>query len=161
MDIILALLAVICALIGLVGAVIPALPGPPLSYAGMLILLFCNNPQISTTSLITGLVFAIIITILDYIAPIWLTSKKGGSKYATWGTAIGLAIGLFLGPLGIVAAPFAGAFIGELLAGTHHEKAFKVAFFSFVAFMLTTGIKIIYCVIILIFVLFKSWSIIW
>lgn len=161
MDVIFVIPAVICTLIGLAGAVLPALPGPPLSYIGMLILLFCNNPQISTAALIAGFVFAAIITIMDYIAPIWLTNKKGGSKYGIWGTTIGLFIGLFLGPLGIIIAPFAGAFIGELLAGTHREKAFKVAFMSFVAFMLSTGIKIIYCVVVLVFVLFKSWGILW
>ena len=55
------------------------------------------------------------VSILDYIVPVWGTKKFGGSKYGTRGATVGLIIGLFLGPLGIIIGPFIGAVVGELI----------------------------------------------
>ncbi len=152
--------ALLCALLGIAGSVIPALPGPPLSFVALLLLLPCEGNDISgVTVAVTG-VAAVAITILDYVAPAWLTKKRGGSKYGIWGASIGMFVGLFLGPLGIIFAPFVGAFIGELLAKNSTEKALEMAFMSFVAFMLTTGIKFVYCIIITVFIATKCWNII-
>jgi uncharacterized protein YqgC (DUF456 family) len=57
----------------------------------------------------------------------------------------GLIAGLFFfPPAGLIIGPFVGAFIGELMEGASKGKAFKVALMSFVGFLLTTGMKIIY-----------------
>ena len=159
MEYILLALAFICTLIGLVGSVVPALPGPPLSFIGLLLLLPCNVID-TTTMFITGIAM-VIITILDYIAPVWLTKKRGGSKYGTWGAGIGLFVGLFLGVIGMIIGPLVGAFIGELLAKKTTEKALETAFFAFIAFMLTTGIKFIYCIIVTVIIVAKSWQVIY
>lgn len=150
MDILFVILALLCALIGLIGAVMPALPGPPLSFVALLLLSFCTDVDVSLTALIIAALFAFIVTILDYFAPVWLANKKGGSKYGLWGTTIGMFVGLFFGLPGLIICPFLGALIGELLAKTSSDKALKVAFMSFVAFMLTTGLKVIYCIALLV-----------
>ena len=161
MEYILVILAFICALTGLAGSVLPALPGPPLSFVGLLLLLLCGGNEIDTSTIISTGIIALIITIFDYIAPVWLTKKSGGSKYGTWGAGIGMFVGLFFGVWGIIVFPFAGAFIGELIAEKDTGKALKTAFVSFVAFMLTTGIKFIYCVVMTVLIVTKSWGIIW
>ena len=158
MEFLLVTLALICTLIGLAGSVLPALPGPPLSFVGLLLLLLCNAVA-PVTIIITGII-AVIITILDYIAPIWLTKKRGGSKYGMWGAGIGMFVGIFLGMWGMIIGPFVGAFIGELMAKQTTERALETAFFSFVAFMLTTGIKFIYCIIMTVIIVAKCWKII-
>lgn len=160
MDIFLVILALIFALVGIIGAVAPVLPGPPLSFVALLILKFCDGNDISTTTIIVTAVLAVVITILDYIAPIWLTKKNGGSKYGTWGATIGLIIGLFAGLPGILLGPFLGAYIGELMAKTPSSKALNVACMSFIAFMLTSGIKFIYGIYILVIIISKGWGII-
>lgn len=159
MEYLLVTLAIICTLTGLVGSVLPALPGPPLSFVGLLLLMPCDG--VDTVTIITTGIAMIIITILDYIAPIWLTKKRGGSKYSTWGAGIGMLVGLFFGVWGMIVGPFAGAFIGELLAKKTTGKALETAFFSFVAFMLTTGIKFIYCIVVTAIIAAKSWTVIW
>lgn len=159
MEYFLVILALMCAVIGLAGSLLPALPGPPLSFVGLLLLIPCGATD-AVTTVVAGVVAAI-ITILDYIAPVWLTKKRGGSKYGTWGAGIGMFVGLFLGVWGVIIGPFAGAFIGELLAGKTTEKALETAFFSFVAFMLTTGIKFIYCMVLAVIIVAESWGIIW
>ena len=67
-----------------------------------------------------------------------------GSRQATRGAAIGTVAGLFFMPWGLVLGPFAGAFIGEMLHDrTDNARAFRVAFGSFLAFVLGTGLKLV------------------
>ena len=159
MDTLLVILALLFAVIGVVGAVLPGLPGTPISFVALLLLIFCNGNDLTTTALIVNGVLAVVITLLDYVAPVWFAKKSGGSKYGTWGTTIGLIIGLFLGLPGILLGPFLGAYMGELIAKTPSDKAFKVAAMSFVAFMLTTGIKAVYGIYALVVTVSNSWEI--
>lgn len=161
MEYVLVILAFVCAFVGVAGAILPALPGPPLSFAGLVMIALCGDSRIGFVSLLIAGVIAALITVLDYVAPMWITNKKGGSKYAMWGAGIGMIVGLFFGPLGVIAGPFIGAFIGEMLAGTSADKAFNVAFMSFIAFMLTTGIKFIYCMIVIAVIAVEGWKILW
>lgn len=56
-----------------------------------------------------------------------------------------MVAGLFIfPPWGLIFGPFIGAFIGELVAQATTGKALKVALMSFLGFVLTTGMKIIY-----------------
>lgn len=138
------ILALVSGIVGLLGSVLPAMPGPPFSYLGLLLLLPCEGESISSVTLwVTG-IFFVIVFVLDYVAPVWMTNLSGGSKKATIGSVIGLIVGLFFLPWGLIVGPFVGAFIGEIMHGTSKGQALKVALMSFVGFLLTTGMKIIY-----------------
>ena len=139
----------------------PALPGPPISFLGVVLIAFCENADISIATLVILGVITLIITIFDYVAPVWLTNKKGGSKYSMWGAGIGLVIGLFFGVPGIILAPFIGAFIGELVAGASCGKALEIGFMSFVSFMLTTGLKLVFCLVLMIVITVEGINILW
>lgn len=158
-DFVFVILAVISALVGVVGAIVPAVPGPPISFVGLLLLAFCAGNDIDVVSLIITGILAVIITVVDYIAPVWFTKKAGGSKAGIWGATIGLVLGLFTGFWGVIVGPFLGAFIGELMMETKPEKAIKVAFMSFIAFLLTTGVKLVYCVVLLVMIVMEIWTI--
>ena len=145
METLLIILALLFGIVGLLGSILPALPGAPLSYIGLLLLLPCEGVDISSASLWVYGIFLAIVSILDYIAPVWLTNLSGGGQQATRGSMAGLIAGLFFfPPAGLIIGPFVGAFIGELMEGASKGKAFKVALMSFVGFLLTTGMKIIY-----------------
>lgn len=145
METLLITLALIFGIVGLLGSILPALPGAPLSYVGLLLLLPCEGVDISNASLWVYGVFLAIVSVLDYIAPVWLTNLSGGGQQATRGSMAGLIAGLFFfPPWGLIVGPFVGAFIGELMEGSSKGKALKVALMSFVGFLLTTGMKIIY-----------------
>lgn len=149
--------AIICAIIGLAGSILPALPGAPLSFAGLVLLCFCDGADISSTSIWVSAIFLAIVSVLDYVAPIWLTNASGGSKQATRGSIAGLIAGLFFfPPWGLVIGPFIGAFVGELMTHASTGKALKVAMMSFVGFVLTTGMKIIYSGVLLFMVIKES-----
>lgn len=145
METLLIILALVFGIVGLAGSILPALPGAPLSYIGLLLLLLCDGADISSASLWIGGIFLVIVSVLDYIAPIWLTNASGGSKQATRGSVIGMVAGLFFfPPWGLILGPFIGAFLGELMAQATTGKALKVAMMSFLGFVLTTGMKLIY-----------------
>lgn len=143
MDIALIIIGSILIVIGILGSVLPVLPGPPISYVGLLLLHFTEKHQFSTRFLIIWAIITIIVIVLDYIIPVWGTKKFGGSKRGVWGSIIGLCVGVFfLPPIGIIIGPFAGAVIGELTAGKQSSEAFKSGFGSFIGFLFGTILKL-------------------
>lgn len=146
MDIILIILGVICLLVGLAGSILPALPGPPLSYLGLLLLHFTDRVQFSAGQLIGWGILVILTLVLDYVMPLWGVKRWQGTKWGNWGCLIGTVGGIFIfPPWGILIGPFAGAFIGELLGGKKVDAALKAGFGAFVGFLLGTAIKLAVC----------------
>src|SRR5690606_24801061 len=84
-DYVLLILGIILMLIGIIGCLAPVLPGPPLSYLGLIMLHLTRFGQFSSTLLIILAVITVVVSILDYIVPIWGTKKFGGSKYGMRG----------------------------------------------------------------------------
>ncbi|MEN8158158.1 MAG: DUF456 domain-containing protein [Bacteroidota bacterium] len=155
MDITLAILGTALVLIGFLGSFLPVLPGPPISWAGLLLLRWTHfideNPEGYDTTLWVLLFFVILVTVLDYVVPILGTKKYGGSKRGVWGATLGVVVGLFFGPLGIIIGPFLGAYIGEITTGKKEKEALRAAWGSFVGFMLGVGLKLMTCGTILFF----------
>mgnify|MGYP003483108046 FL=1 len=147
-------LAALSALIGLLGSVLPVLPGPPLSYAALWMMWINDESSVSMPALIIMGVFMLVVTILDYIGPIWMTKIGGGSKMGTRGAMAGLLLGMFFGPLGMIVGPFAGALVGELLSHSGFSNALRAASFSFLAFILTIGLKLIYCIVVIAYLIY-------
>jgi uncharacterized protein len=151
-DILLLVFGIIAIILGIIGCLVPVLPGPPLSFAGLLLLYFTgfnhvNNVntgqnQITTTTLIIFGSVAIVVSILDYLVPVWGSKKFGGSKYGTRGATVGLIIGLFLGPVGIIVGPLIGAFVGEMIFRDDVNYAFKAGFGSLIGFLTGIGLKL-------------------
>ena len=131
-------------LLGIAGGIIPVLPGPPLSYVGLLFLHFTERYHFTSNFLVIWAVITIAVYALDYVIPIWGTKKFGGSKRGVWGSIIGLVLGLFFfPPFGIIIGPFAGAVIAELSGGKNQKAAIRAGFGSFVGFLLGTLMKLI------------------
>ena len=144
MDFVLIGLGILFMISGILGGVLPVLPGPPLSYSGILLLHFTERYQFSTRFLVIWAAITILVYILDYIIPAWGTKRYGGSKQGIWGSIIGLIAGLvFFGPFGIIIGPFAGAVVGELIAGKDSAGAFRSGFGSFMGFLAGTVMKLI------------------
>lgn len=161
MDYVLIVSAYILVIVGVVGAIVPALPGPPISYIALLLLSFCNKDEVSVNSLVVTGLLAAVITVVDYIAPLWFTKRAGGSSVGMWGATIGLLIGLFFGVAGVILGPFLGALAGELIVGTPSDKAVKVACINFVAFLFSTGIKLVYSIALMVMVFVEGWRLLW
>lgn len=147
MDIFLIIISALLLLAGFVGALLPVLPGPPLSWLGILLLHFTTYAAFSSSFLLVTAIFMVVITILDLYIPVWGTKKFGGTKAGIYGSTIGLLLGLFFfPPFGVIIGPFLGAFIGELLVNSNEVKtALKSATGSFIGFLLGSGIKLAFC----------------
>ena len=143
-DILLLIGSVICLLVGLAGAVLP-LPGPPISLVGLFMLHYSKYAQFDRSTLTFFVILTIALSIFDYYAPIWGTKKFGGTKYGSWGSTIGLLVGLFFTPIGMFLGAFLGAFLGEIIGKTELKVALKAAIGSFIG--LITGIigKVLLC----------------
>lgn len=144
-DIILIILGILCLLIGLAGCILPALPGPPLSYAALLLLHFTDKVQFSTTQLVVWLIVVVVIQVLDYFVPMLGSKYTGGTRWGTRGCMAGTLVGLFFMPWGIILGPFLGAFIGELLGGSDKKLALKSGIGSLIGFLLGTVLKCAVC----------------
>jgi len=135
-------LAILLVIIGIIGCMVPVIPGPPLSFAGLLILHFTPFAEYSKTLLLILGAVSIIVAVFDYLVPIWGTKKFGGSKYGIRGATIGLIVGLFFGPPGIIIGPFIGAVLGELSYKNNFNYAMRAGLGSLIGFMAGIGLKL-------------------
>ena len=144
MDILITICAILCGIIGVLGAVLPVLPGPALSFVGMVLAYFNGGDTITERMLWFWGIVTIVVSILDYILPGYFSKIFGGTKAGITGATIGVFVGLFMGPLGIILGPFVGAVIGELLHEKKNlDKAITVGFGSLLSFLVGSGVKLI------------------
>jgi uncharacterized protein YqgC (DUF456 family) len=142
-DTVLISLGSLCVLTGILGCVLPVLPGPALSYAGLVLLQLSSGHPFTITFLVIYAILTVIAILLDYVMPLYGTRKLEGSRYGVYGSAIGLVVGsIFFFPVGIVFGPVFGAFTGELLSGKKMEKAIKPALGSLLGFLAGTALKL-------------------
>ena len=130
---------------------------------------FTKFAHFSTNTLLALGGIALLVTLLDYIVPVWGTKKFGGSKAGVWGSTIGLIVGILilpmlgivLGPfglIGILAGPFFGALIGELIHGQESEKALVAAIGSFIGFLAGTMMKLATSIVITVYFVKQLWG---
>lgn len=156
METVIIVLAIFAGVLGIAGSILPGLPGTPISWVGMLLLYVwgsgvnaTGNPMSLQTLIIWGVV-VLIVSVVDYVVPMYFTKLTGGSKYAERGALIGLVAGIILTPIGMIAGSFLGAFIAEVQWGKKSSsEALLAALGSFLGFILGTGIKTIASVLIL------------
>lgn len=156
MDITISIIAIMAGIIGIAGSILPGLPGPPVSWVGLLILYIWGNgvngagEPLSLAALIVWGVVVVAVTVIDYIVPPLLTKKMGGSRYAEKGSLYGMIFGIIFTPVGMILGSFLGALIAELaIAKKNLDEALNAAVGSFLGFILGTGIKTICAVLIL------------
>lgn len=146
MDIFLIILAFIVLLIAMIGSVAPALPGVPLAYLSLWLGRWSGYAHLDNTFMWMMAGVTVAVFLADYFLPPLITKKSGGTKYATWGSVIGMVVGLIFTPVGMLLGMLIGAFLGELwYAKKTTGEAFKAALGTFVGFLLGTGLKLLLC----------------
>jgi uncharacterized protein YqgC (DUF456 family) len=114
MPILLWLLAALLIVVGFAGLVLPAVPGIPLIFAGLVLLAWSENfAHVGWITLTLLGLLALLSYGVDMLAASLGAKKFGASPRAVWGAALGALLGIFFGLPGIVLGPFAGAVIGE------------------------------------------------
>lgn len=130
-------------LVGVAGTVLPALPGVPLVFAGMALAAWAGDFQTvgPGTLVLLGLLTVLSIAI-DFFAAAMGAKRVGASKLALIGAVVGSFAGLFFGPVGLLAGPFVGALVGEMIHVRELRQATRVGFGTWVGVVLGTVLKL-------------------
>ena len=115
MTLLLWLLAALLILAGLAGLVLPALPGAPLLFLGLVAAAWAEDfapVGWGTLTVLGGL--AVLTYVVDFAAGAFGAKRFGASGRAVAGAALGTVLGLFFGLPGVLLGPFFGAVAGEL-----------------------------------------------
>ena len=136
-------LAIVLVIIGLAGTVLPALPGVPLIFGGLLLIAYQDgfNKVGVITLVILGLL-AIVAVAIDYVAAFFGAKRVGASRLALIGATVGTLLGLFFGFLGLIVGPFVGAAAGEFIARRDAFQAGKVGLATWLGIVIGVAVKL-------------------
>jgi uncharacterized protein YqgC (DUF456 family) len=137
------LLVALLVLAGLAGTILPALPGVPLVFAGLLLGAWLNDFQaIGWTTLGIFAALTIVAQIVDFLAGAYGARYAGAGVRAFWGATIGAIVGMFFGLVGILLGPFLGAVIGELSGGNDWRSSGKAGVGAWLGMVFATAFKL-------------------
>ena len=140
---ILYLVAALLMLVGIAGTVLPALPGIPLVFAGMVVAAWAGDFQYVGWGWLVALGILTVLSLgIDLLAGSMGAKRVGASKLALAGAVLGSIVGLFFGPLGLFAGPFVGALVGELVNRRDLGQATKVGVGTWFGILLGTVLKL-------------------
>jgi uncharacterized protein YqgC (DUF456 family) len=134
------ILAVGLVAVGVVGTVVPGLPGAVLVLAGLALAAWIDGfarvgvPTLAVLAALTLAAYA-----LDFVATAVGARRFGTSWWGVLGAVLGTLGGLFLGPVGLVVGPFAGAFVLELLARRDLRQAGRAGLGAWLGLVLGTA----------------------
>jgi hypothetical protein len=135
--------AVLLIIVGVAGTVLPALPGIPLIFGGVLLAAWIDDFQrIGALPLVVLAVLAIFGVAVDYVAAALSAQRVGASRQGIIGAALGTLAGIFTGLWGLVFMPLVGAAIGEFLAHRDALRAGKVGAATWFGLLVGTAVKI-------------------
>jgi len=136
-------LAVVLVCVGIAGAVLPALPGVPLVFAGLLLAAWAGDFQQVTwiTLVVLGLLTAISF-VIDVAATVAGAKRVGATRLAIVGAALGTLGGLFLGLPGLIFGPFIGAVAGEMISHGKVEQATRAGLATWMGLIFGTLAKL-------------------
>lgn len=136
-------LAALLVVAGLAGTVLPALPGIPLVYAGLVLGAWADDFQrVGWLTLALLGVLTLLSLVIDFAATALGAKRVGATRWAIVGAAVGTFAGLFLGIPGLIVGPFAGAVTGELLSHGEWRRATSAGFGTWAGLLFGTLAKI-------------------
>jgi uncharacterized protein YqgC (DUF456 family) len=140
-------IAAILVAIGLVGVVVPVIPGAIFIFAGIFLSAqadaFRHAGWITLT--IVG-VLGLLTFAADLAGSVLGAKRVGASPLALAGAAIGGIVGFFFGIAGIIAGPFVGATLGELVARGRPLQAGKVGLGTWLGLVAAAIAKVVLAV---------------
>jgi uncharacterized protein len=123
--------------IGIIGTVMPALPGAPVVFVGLLIAAWAEGFQ--KVGWFTLSVLAV-LTLLSFVVEFFASSlgarRVGASWAALFCAAAGAIVGLFFGLPGFILGPFVGAVAGEYAARRNWRQASRVGLGTWIGMLL-------------------------
>jgi len=136
-------MAAVLIVVGIAGLILPALPGLPLVFAGMLLAAWTGDfQQVGWVTLVVLGILTLLSLAVDIFAALVGAKRVGASRKALAGAMVGTVVGLFFGPIGLFAGPFVGALLGELWHGRQLGQATRVGVGTWLGLLLGTVLKL-------------------
>jgi uncharacterized protein len=128
---------------GIAGLMLPALPGAPLLFGGLVLAAWAEGFQyVGTGTLVTLAALALLTYIVDIIAGAFGARRYGASARSLVGATLGAIVGLFFGIPGVVFGPFIGAMLGEFSVSRELVAAGRAGWGATVGLLLGTAVKL-------------------
>jgi len=135
--------AAVLMVVGIVGIILPVLPGLPVTFLGMLLAAWLDGfERVGWVSLVVLGVMTALSVVVDILSSVMGARRVGASRKALVGAALGTVVGLFFGPIGIVAGPFLGALLGELWHGKALNLAARVGLATWIGMVVGMVLKL-------------------
>ncbi len=147
----------ILAVLAIIGSILPAMPGPLLSFISLLLLYFAKGTE--TISILTLVIFGIamvLLALMDYLGPILGAKFSGSTKKGIWGAVIGAFLGIiFFPPFGIFLGALLGAVLGEMASGKKFDQAIKAGIGVLLGSFLTIFLQTVFSVVTAVYFFWK------
>ncbi len=137
------IVSILLILVGIAGTVLPALPGVPLIFGGVVLAAWIDDFQrINVWTVVVLGVLTVIAIIVDYVAAALSAKRAGASRQGIIGAMIGTLAGIFTGLWGLLFMPLVGAAIGEVIAHKDVFRAGKVGAATWFGLLVATALKL-------------------
>ena len=136
-------LALLLVVVGMAGSVLPALPGVPLVFLGLLLAAWIGDfQQVGALPLVVLGLLTLLSFVIDLAATALGAKRVGATKLAVAGAALGTVAGLFLGLPGLILGPFVGAVAGELMSHGQMQQATRAGIATWIGLLFGTLAKL-------------------
>lgn len=158
--------------IGIIGTFVPFLPGTSLILGAILVWGIATQFTGIAWPMILVVAILILSAAVEYFAALWGVQQVGASKWAQYGSIIGLVVGILGllpalpvgGPLlGILIGPILGAFIGEFLYLRDLEfqprikQSFKASIGVFIGSVVGNVVEVFLSIVAVMIFIFTTW----
>lgn len=132
-------------LAGVIGTILPALPGSPLVFAGLLLVAWADDFQRVGLWPLVGIGVLMLVSLgVDAIATAYGVKKSGASGWALVGASVGLIAGLFFAPFGLLLGPFLGALGGEYWARRDWQQATRAGVGAGIGIVVGMALRVVF-----------------
>ncbi|HTG36668.1 MAG TPA: DUF456 domain-containing protein [Thermoanaerobaculia bacterium] len=123
--------------LGIIGTVMPALPGAPVVFVGLLIAAWAEGFQkVGWFTLTILAILTLLSFVVEFLASSLGAKRVGASWAALFCAAAGAIVGLFFGLPGFILGPFVGAVAGEYAARRNWRQASRVGLGTWIGMLL-------------------------
>lgn len=163
MEIVWIVLSFLLMIMGLLGCFIHRLPGPVVTFAGILLMNYCTDVEaFSTLSLVICALAVILCKVLDFYIPKIGRLISDYGRAGKWGCVIGSLIGVLgvwpmvnyaetvsskvmLLAIGLIVLPFLFAYIGESISRRSLQTSLRPSLAAFSTYLIGTLLKLSVC----------------
>ena len=136
-------LATVLIAIGVAGTILPALPGAPLVFAGILLAAWIDDfARVSGWTVGIAGALALAALAADFLPGVLGAKRAGAHRLAVIGAAIGTVAGIVTGLWGLLFMPLVGAAAGQFIAERDAVRAGRVGLATWIGLLVGTAVKV-------------------